>query len=113
MQVLTDEEIHNAIGFTTDQTIAYRRVEVAVLEKFEVIGYFYKSNSGSLPAPEMYEGDPDVYPLYRLKENLLTLDEAIMHAKERSSNTPCGREHVQLAAWLEELREYRNENSKT
>ena len=38
----------------------------------------------------------------------LTLDEAIAHAEERINDTPCGRQHKQLADWLKELREMRN-----
>ena len=68
MKVLSDEEIYKAVGFTTDQMLAYRRVEAAVLNRFEVDGYFYTSNTGSLPLPEAYAGEPDTYPLYRLKE---------------------------------------------
>lgn len=37
----------------------------------------------------------------------MTLDEAIIHAKEVSNtlcNSACGIEHMQLAKWLEELR---------
>lgn len=39
------------------------------------------------------------------EEKPLTLDEAIAHAEERINNTPCGRQHKQLADWLKELRE--------
>lgn len=34
---------------------------------------------------------------------LYSLQDAIQHAKDKSDNTPCGREHAQLAKWLEEL----------
>ena len=44
----------------------------------------------------------------------MTLDEAIAHAREagekmaaRCETRSCGLEHLQLAAWLEELRRYR------
>lgn len=40
----------------------------------------------------------------------MTLDEAIEHAEAKSDNTPCGLEHAALAAWLRELRRYRNSN---
>lgn len=39
------------------------------------------------------------------EEKPLTLDEAIAHAEERINDTPCGRQHKQLADWLKELRE--------
>lgn len=43
----------------------------------------------------------------------MTLDEAIAHAKERScSNSECALEHKQLAEWLEELKNYRNNDPK-
>ena len=41
----------------------------------------------------------------------MTLDEAIQHAKEQACKlgcTECGQEHNQLAEWLEELKELRN-----
>ena len=41
----------------------------------------------------------------------MTLDEAIAHAKELSENQSmcedCREEHKQLAAWLEELKQYK------
>lgn len=37
----------------------------------------------------------------------MTLEEAIKHCHEKSCNTKCGREHKQLAQWLEELLEFR------
>ena len=38
----------------------------------------------------------------------MTLEEAIIHCKERAcDNTQCALEHRQLAEWLEELKEYR------
>lgn len=37
----------------------------------------------------------------------MTLDEAIAHAKELANETPCGREHQQLADWLTELQNLR------
>lgn len=44
----------------------------------------------------------------------MTLDEAIVHAKELSDNQSvckeCREEHKQLAAWLEELKQYKEEN---
>ena len=44
----------------------------------------------------------------------MTLDEAIIHAKELSENQSickdCREEHKQLAAWLEELKQYKEEN---
>lgn len=44
----------------------------------------------------------------------MTLDEAIKHCEEVSKeckNTECSLDHLQLAAWLKELKEYR-ENTK-
>lgn len=45
---------------------------------------------------------------------MMTLDEAIEHAKDvgfkmacNSKTCECGKEHLQLAKWLEELRELR------
>lgn len=37
----------------------------------------------------------------------MTLDEAIAHAEDiaRSCDSPCGREHKELAEWLKELRD--------
>lgn len=44
----------------------------------------------------------------------MTLDDAIIHAKELSDNQSvckeCREEHKQLAAWLEELKQYKEEN---
>ena len=44
----------------------------------------------------------------------MTLDEAIVHAKEtgmkmicKTDMCKCGKEHLQLAKWLEELKVYR------
>jgi len=38
----------------------------------------------------------------------MRLEEAIKHAEEKSSeDTPCGRDHKQLAKWLRELKELR------
>lgn len=45
----------------------------------------------------------------RLRE-MLTLDEAIAHAEGRSDDSPCGRNHAQLAAWLRELKVFREAN---
>lgn len=42
------------------------------------------------------------------EEKKLTLDEAIAHAEEHVNDTPCGRQHKQLADWLKELREMKN-----
>lgn len=43
------------------------------------------------------------------KAKMMTLDEAIEHCLEKSYNddTECGREHKQLAGWLQELRDYK------
>jgi hypothetical protein len=41
----------------------------------------------------------------------MTLDGAIAHAEEAVNDTPCGREHKQLADWLKELREIKNGNA--
>ncbi len=45
---------------------------------------------------------------------MMTLDEAIEHAREaglkmclKCETKECGREHLQLAKWLEELKKYR------
>ena len=38
------------------------------------------------------------------EEKQLTIDEAIAHAEERVNDTPCGRQHKQLADWLKELK---------
>lgn len=43
----------------------------------------------------------------------LTLDEAIEHAKEEAFKlgcSECGKEHRQLAEWLEELKEYKEKD---
>ena len=45
------------------------------------------------------------------EEKKLTLDEAIAHTEERINDTPCGRQHKQLADWLKELREMRNSSA--
>jgi len=44
----------------------------------------------------------------------MTIDEAIVHAKEVSKSDACycAEEHLQLAAWLEELKELRIENKR-
>ena len=42
----------------------------------------------------------------------MTIEEAIKHAKEQSQKlgcTECGKEHEQLAKWLEELKTRRGE----
>lgn len=41
----------------------------------------------------------------------MTLDEAIAHAEEMVNDTPCGREHKQLADWLKKLREIKISNA--
>lgn len=44
----------------------------------------------------------------------MTLDEAIVHAKEKAAcGDECGADHAQLAAWLEELKELRAGRSRT
>ena len=52
----------------------------------------------------VYEGEK--------RMNKMTLDEAIVHAKELSENQSvcedCREEHKQLAEWLEELKEYKS-----
>ena len=51
---------------------------------------------------------PDLGTYFREVQEMMTLDEAIEHCKEKScSNTDCAREHRQLAEWLEELKEYK------
>lgn len=42
---------------------------------------------------------------------LLSLDEAIAHAEDCADDTPCGKNHRQLADWLKELRSLRHCNS--
>ena len=49
----------------------------------------------------------------------MTLDEAIVHAQEVGSKMmcncktcECGKEHMQLVAWLEELKRYRKAYGK-
>lgn len=43
----------------------------------------------------------------------MTLEEAIIHCKEKAcANTQCGLEHRQLAEWLEELKMYRKNARK-
>ena len=47
-------------------------------------------------------------------DGLLTIEEAISHAKEvsqRKGCTPCGNQHKQLADWLTELKELRGKHS--
>ena len=41
---------------------------------------------------------------------LLSLDEAIAHAEECADDTPCGKNHRQLADWLKELRSLKHGN---
>ena len=50
----------------------------------------------------------------RLKKNEMTLDEAIEHAKEiaNSQCNECGKQHKQLADWLEELKQYREQSKR-
>lgn len=47
----------------------------------------------------------------------MTLDEAIVHAKELSESqsvcVDCREEHKQLAAWLDELKQYKDEKQET
>ena len=43
----------------------------------------------------------------------MTLEEAIDHCYEQSQcGTACGNDHLQLARWLSELKELREENKK-
>lgn len=46
----------------------------------------------------------------------MTLDEAIIHAKELSEDQSickdCREEHKQLATWLEELKQYKDKECK-
>lgn len=37
----------------------------------------------------------------------MDIAEAIKHCREKACNTDCGREHEQLAEWLEELQRYK------
>ena len=43
-------------------------------------------------------------------EQIMTLDEAIKHCYEVADRKcdDCGKEHLQLAKWLEELRDFKN-----
>ena len=43
---------------------------------------------------------------------MMTIDEAITHCEDisRSCDSPCGREHHQLAEWLKELKELRKKD---
>lgn len=41
----------------------------------------------------------------------MTLNEAIEHCKEKIDCTACGQEHKQLAEWLMELKELRQQES--
>lgn len=45
--------------------------------------------------------------------NIMTLEEAIIHCKEKAcDNTQCALEHRQLAEWLEELQQYHNKKKE-
>ena len=37
--------------------------------------------------------------------NLMTLDEAIQHCRDKENCSQCGQEHKQLREWLEELKD--------
>lgn len=39
---------------------------------------------------------------------MMTLDEAIQHCIEKSDRTECGKEHEQIAEWLEELKRFKD-----
>lgn len=39
--------------------------------------------------------------------NLMTLDEAIQHCRDKENCSQCGQEHKQLREWLEELKDLR------
>jgi len=45
---------------------------------------------------------------------MMTLDEAIVHAREVAASlgdcSECAKDHLQLAEWLEELKAYREQN---
>lgn len=76
---------------------------------------FYGDFCSALPYPSMMKdisrwavelrkalGPP---PKCQSKASLMSLEEAILHAQEKSQGTsPCAAKHKQLAAWLEELR---------
>lgn len=47
--------------------------------------------------------------LEREQNPYMTLDEAIEHCKEKADCTKCGMEHRQLAEWLIELKNRRND----
>jgi len=45
---------------------------------------------------------------------MMTLDEAIEHCEEvanQCSNKECSNDHIQLAKWLKELRNYKKDNN--
>lgn len=44
-----------------------------------------------------------------LMARLMNLDEAIEHCLEKADCTMCGAEHKQLAEWLQELKQYREQ----
>ena len=51
--------------------------------------------------------------IINFKKETMTLEEAIIHCKEKAcDNTSCALEHRQLAEWLEELQQYRKNARK-
>ena len=73
------------------------------------------SNGGySLCKPHIFEKQYErVYERDSSDESTMTLDEAIKHAEEVAKEcTPCGRDHQQLADWLNELRDLRRNNDE-
>ncbi len=42
----------------------------------------------------------------------MTLDEAIKHAQEKADNSTCGCEHQQLADWLTELKQIKQQRDE-
>jgi DNA-directed RNA polymerase alpha subunit len=50
----------------------------------------------------------------KVSSGKMTLDEAIEHAKEiaNSQCNECGKQHKQLADWLEELKQYREQSKR-
>ena len=44
---------------------------------------------------------------------IMNLKEAIKHCEDKIDTTCCGKEHEQLAKWLEELKEIKEANTET
>ena len=76
------------------------------------VGVLWTPYTSTLNAPaveECYLGVKD----NTKKRNNMTLEEAIIHCKEKAcGNTQCALEHRQLAEWLQELQQYRKNARK-